>query len=302
VCGPQGHEDEYRDLSTTSNDVLEVPDVVVKLSDERRAWTYGSVGVGVDYGPKIWKEHHHVFAAHAQQTTHVEPSVAVQLGDPNRLKIDILNRHPVDCLLMEGDLNNCWIPWIREAEDEHRPKAIMIFADGASIEDEEAGISKKHRKFLNKLGYDVRYWYIQAWKYGAALDLSTVCMVWYRTLDPTSILPSPRCSLLPVRPMSNLLKPFGVPSKAWSKRKPKSVQQSQRGPCKIVGHIGGALVYDEKGAMPNDVGSWIATAKGIRCLQYEELAKAKGIDDLLVACDKQHELPDSTKWRVDSEL
>ncbi len=33
VCGPQGHEDEDRDLSTTSNDVLEVPDVVVKLSD-----------------------------------------------------------------------------------------------------------------------------------------------------------------------------------------------------------------------------------------------------------------------------
>jgi hypothetical protein len=39
--------------------------------------------VGVDYGPKIWKEHQHVFAAHAQQTTHVEPSAAVQLGDPN---------------------------------------------------------------------------------------------------------------------------------------------------------------------------------------------------------------------------
>jgi hypothetical protein len=55
VCGSQGHEDEDRDVSTTSKDVLGVPDVVVKLSDQRRAWTYGSVGVGVDYGPKIWK-------------------------------------------------------------------------------------------------------------------------------------------------------------------------------------------------------------------------------------------------------
>jgi hypothetical protein len=63
-----------------------VPDVVVKLSDKRRAWTYGSVGVGVDYGPKIWKEHHHVFTAHVQQTTYVEPSAALQLGDPKRLQ------------------------------------------------------------------------------------------------------------------------------------------------------------------------------------------------------------------------
>jgi hypothetical protein len=286
VCGPQGHEGENRNLSTTSKDVLEVPDVVVKLSDERRAWTYGSVGVGVDYGPKIWKEHHHVFAAHAQQTTHVEPSAAVQLGDPNRLQSDVLNRHPVDCLLMEGDLNHRWISWIREAEDENRPKAMMIFAEGAVIEDEEAGIPKVHRKFLNKLGYDVRYWYIQAWKYGAALDLSTVCMVWYRTSDTASILPSPRSSMLPVRPMSNLLKPFGVPRKAWTNRKPKSLTHPKQGPCKIVGHIGGEFVYDELGAMPNTVGSWISTTKGIRRLQYEELAKAKGMDDLVVACDR----------------
>jgi hypothetical protein len=288
VCGSQGHEDGNRDLSTTSKDVLEVPDVVVKLSDERRAWTYGSIGVGVDYGPKIWKEHQHVFSAHAQQTTHVEPSAAVQLGNPNRLKHDVLNRHPVDCLLMEGGFDNCWIPWIQEAEDQHRPQAIMVFAEGSTIEEEEAGIPKVHRKVLNKLGYDVRYWYINAWKFGAALDLSTVCMVWYRTTDTASILPSPRSSLLPVRPMSNLLKPFGIPSKAWTKRKPKPLQHPKRGPCEIVGHIGGELVYDEKGAMPNDVGSWISTTKGIRRLQYEELAKAKGLDELLLACERSH--------------
>jgi hypothetical protein len=153
ACGSQeGHEDENRDLSTISKDVLEVPDVAVKLSDERRAWTYGSIGVGVDYGPKIWKEHHHVFSAHAQQTTHVEPSAAVQLGNPNRLRNDILDRHPVDCLLMEGEINNCWISWIREAADNHRPHAIMMFAEGSTIEEEEAGIPKMHRKFMNKLG------------------------------------------------------------------------------------------------------------------------------------------------------
>jgi hypothetical protein len=92
---------------------------------------------------------------------------------------------------MEGDLDNCWIPWVREAEDQHRPRAIMVFAEGSTIEEEQAGIPKAHRKVLNKLGYDVRYWYINAWKYGAALDLSMVCMVWYCTPDVASMLPSP---------------------------------------------------------------------------------------------------------------
>jgi hypothetical protein len=113
-------------------------------------------------------------------------------------------------------------------------------------------------------------------------------MVWYRTPDIAAIFPSPRSSMLPVRPMSNLLKPFGVPSKAWTKRKPKPLQQPKQGPCKIVGHIGGEFVYDEMGAMPDDVGSWISTTKGIRRLQYEELAKAKGMDDLLLACERSH--------------
>jgi hypothetical protein len=88
--------------------------------------------------------------------------------------------------------------------------------------------------------------------------------------------------------MSNLLKPFGVPSKAWTKRRPKQFPQSKQGPCQILGHISGELVYDEQGAMPNDVGSWISTTKGIRRLQYEELAKAKGMDDLLLACERSH--------------
>jgi hypothetical protein len=86
--------------------------------------------------------------------------------------------------------------------------------------------------------------------------------------------------------MSNLLKPFGIPSKAWARRVSQPVQgQNIWGPCHIQGYIGGELVFDELGAMPNVVGSWISTKKGIRQLQYEELAKAKGINDLVKSCD-----------------
>jgi hypothetical protein len=266
--------------------VLEVPDVTVKLSSKRRVWTYGTVGVGVDYGPTIWKDHTQVFTSHTQQTTTILPSKAVDLGKPNRLKSDFLNRHPVECLLVEGESCERWIPWIKRANQDKRPLAILSFVAKESLDHEDGPVPKDQRKCLQRLGYDVRYWYLQAWEFGAALDLSTVCMVWYHSNDPTAKMPSPRSSALPVRPMSNLLKPFGIPSKAWSRRPSKPVNGStNQGPCQLLGHIDGEPVYDELGAMPNLIGSWITTEKGTRRLQYEELAKAKGINDLLTSCD-----------------
>jgi hypothetical protein len=116
VGGVTGHEDENRDLNTIPNDVLEVPDVTVKLSSGRRTWTYGTVGVGVDYGPTIWKEHEHVFTSHTQPTTHKLPTQAKDLGRPNRLKPAFLNDHPEDCLLVEGESHQRWIPWINKAK------------------------------------------------------------------------------------------------------------------------------------------------------------------------------------------
>jgi hypothetical protein len=159
--------------------------------------------------------------------------------------------------------------------------------DKKSLDLEDGLVPKDRRKALQSLRYDVRYWYLQAWEFGAALDLSTVGMVWFHTEDPTAELPIPRSSALSVRPMSNLLKPFGIPSKAWSKRPPQPLRDpTTHGPYQLHGQINGELVYDELGAMPNVIGSWISTAKGTRRLQYEELAKAKGISDLVTNCDE----------------
>jgi hypothetical protein len=113
-------------LDTTTNNVLEVPDIAVKLSSTRRAWTYGTIGVGVEYGPMIWKEHKHVFSAHTQQTTHVVTTTAVNLGLPNRLKQDTLSRIPVDCLLLEGDEATKWVPLVMKAEKQNRPQMIDL--------------------------------------------------------------------------------------------------------------------------------------------------------------------------------
>jgi hypothetical protein len=206
--------------------VLEVPDVTVKLPHERPTWTYGSIGVGVDYGPTIWKDQRHVFHSHTHRTQHQTASTATDLGRPNRLKKRFLNHHPVDCLLIEGESYTTWIPWILEASDTNRPQAILNFVNKEALDQDDGPLPKTHRKILQKLGYDVRYWYLNAWEFGAALDLSTLCMVWYRTEDPTAEMPAPRSSALPVRPMSNLLKPFGVPTKAWAKRPPRPIDGS----------------------------------------------------------------------------
>jgi hypothetical protein len=228
-----------------------------------------------------------VFTSHTQQTNHIIPTKATDLGKPSRLKKTFLNQHPVDCLVIEGESPTKWISWIIEANDNNKPEAILNFIDKELLDHDDGPVPKTQRKLLQKLGYDVRYWYLPAWEFGAALDLSTVCIVWYKTDDPMDTMPIPRSSALPIRPMSNLLKPFGIPSKAWSRREPKALHAGSpsQGPCRLKGQINGELVYDELGAMPNAVGGWISTAKGTQRLQYEELAKAKGINELLSNCE-----------------
>jgi hypothetical protein len=88
---------------------------------------------------------------------------------------------------------------------------------------------------------------------------------------------------LPVRPMSNLLLPVGIPHKARCRTDPKDWvgKAAKHYPCLVTKRVGGSVVYDEDGAMPKIIASWIGTTKGIRQLQYEELAKSKGMDVLL---------------------
>jgi hypothetical protein len=142
VCGATGHEDETRNLNSTPNDVLEVPDVSVKLRSNRRVWTYGTVRVGVNYGPMIWKDHTQVFTSHTQQTNHILPTAALDLGRPNRLKKDVLNQHPVDCLLIEGESTTKWVPWVIAAEEVNKPSAILCFIDKELLDHDDGPVPK----------------------------------------------------------------------------------------------------------------------------------------------------------------
>jgi hypothetical protein len=132
---------------------------------------------------------------------------------------------------------------------------------------------------MQRMGYDVRYWFMSAWKYGAALQQEHLAVAYFLPKRGHIPMASPASSLLPPRPMSNLLMPMGIPHKAWSKQAPKSWPQKEQRcfPGHVTSHIGGSPVYRETGVMPDEVSSWIHIAKGTRRLQYSELAKAKGI-------------------------
>ena len=115
VCDNSGREDEVGDLEATPHDVLEVPDTSVKLLSARAIWTYGTVGLGIDHIPSVWKEHHHRFGSHRHEIIPNHPSQAAQLGPPGRVKPTILNQYPVDCLLVEGHEPGLWKPWVEKA-------------------------------------------------------------------------------------------------------------------------------------------------------------------------------------------
>ena len=70
---------------------------------------------------------------------------------------------------------------------------------------------------MQKLGYQANFWHMRSDDYGAALVQGKVCTVYYRkdVKHQGMKLGRPEPMLLPVRGMSNLLKPMGVPQKAY---------------------------------------------------------------------------------------
>jgi hypothetical protein len=115
VCDTPGRKDDVGNLEATSNDVLEVPDASVKLPSARAIWTYGTIGLGIDHVPGVWKDHKHCFASHRHEILPSHASQATQLGPPGRVKPNVLNKHPVDCLLVEGHEPSLWKPWIERS-------------------------------------------------------------------------------------------------------------------------------------------------------------------------------------------
>jgi hypothetical protein len=158
---------ETKDQRGRSNlqDVLEVPDQEVFIRPSGTRLRYGTIGLGIDHAPLVWKDADHVFESHDSvlESHKQEEGDVVQLGSPHRVSSQILNQQPVDCLLVEGWGPSIWQLWVERAAEENRPKVILSWTDAQQLGQDEGYRSKTTHKNMGKLGYHTTYWLLEAW-------------------------------------------------------------------------------------------------------------------------------------------
>jgi hypothetical protein len=140
---------------SNSQDVLEVPDQKVFIRPSGTRLRYGTIRLGIDHAPLVWKDADHVFASHGSvlESHKQEERDALQLGSPHRVSAQILNQQPVDCWLVEGCEPSIWQPWIERTDETNRPRVILSWTDAQQLGQDEDNRSKITRKNMGKFGY-----------------------------------------------------------------------------------------------------------------------------------------------------
>jgi hypothetical protein len=134
-----------------------------------------------------------------------------------------LSQHPVDCLLIEECRIEIWSLWISSAPLRKQPETILFFTEAKHLGRESGAVSKPHRKHMEKLGYSIRFWLMEACNFGAAVAQLRLGAMYTRDAFEGKEGPTqPTPNHLPARLMRNLWMPFGVPSMAWTKMVPNS--------------------------------------------------------------------------------
>jgi hypothetical protein len=281
VCDNLGRDKDRKVSDLLGDDVLEAPDKTVNILDAQKStWSYGTIGFGVDLARTVWPEQEFLFSSQQKPLIEAQGQAIYDLGPPNRVTRNILSQHPVDCLMIDGCDTEVWSPWISSAPLDKRPKAILLFTQATHLEMESGAAAKTHRKSMEKLGYSIHFWLMEAVDFGSAVSQLRLGVLYTQEASDQPqepVQPSP--NKLPARPMSNLLMPVGVPFSAWTKMTPQMETADRRClPCISNSHFGrSAPIFDPQGPMPDALDSWVQVDKGMRRMQIEELAKAKGV-------------------------
>ena len=278
--------DGQDDILEASGKRLSMPPVEREGICRRQKIRFGTIGAGLDLARLAWPNEHHVFSSQVCDLTEAlahRPKACSELGPPNRLKPTVLTVYPVDVLLVEYECgpNATWVRWLDETELAMRPKVIVAMGDPANLLDSvKDATDRVLRKRMKTLGYAPVYWLLQAHKHGAALQQDRLVTVFQCDTEtfPGTLL-EPEEHSLPCRPMSNLLMPVGVPKGAWSRSPTTPLERglSVREPFCVTRRVGRQPVFDVGGSMPDEIDAWIATERGVRRLQSQELAKGKGL-------------------------
>jgi hypothetical protein len=268
------------------SDILGTPGRTILVPTDDRRVRYGTVGTGLDLGRLVWPKDQHKFSS---QTVPIADMVAQlpgrssqvkELGPAGGIKKNVLRTNPVDVLLIDQIQHPVWRCWLESVRLTERPEAIIWFQEAEQLaRDSEGPMNKGVRKSMQKLGYQASFWLMNSDDYGAALVQGKVCSIYHRRdlRGKRKMLWKPRPMDLPVRDMSNLLKPVGIPRKAYCLEKETMTVDKSYLPCKVLGRIRQEAVFERDGPMPDHPHVWIRSERGIRRLQHEELAKAKGV-------------------------
>ena len=189
---------------------------------------------------------------------------------PHRTRPSLLNKHPVDLLVIEKGSHGAPIsnlspqPWeeiIQQTSPANQPTVVIEAWQSSATLWRHGPTSKAVTARWRDLGYDLYCKKVNATQIGGAIDQERLLVIrlkrdsgfsWHRDqLDR---------DLSVIRPMGNLLVPPGLISrKAYLQRESLYTPKATIDP------------------MPHQAGALIETANGVRRLKAEELARGLGI-------------------------
>ena len=257
-----------------------------------RQLKFGTVGNGLDLArmafnskDQVCSSQDHDFSFKLPHRPHTS-----ELKCRTRLGPHFLNQQKLDVLLIDdGDSASSLTPlnhWIASTNDVSLPLVIAVAGSATRVsQQKDVDWRRARRKALEDRGYQSVEWLVNSLDFGAALEQERAFDVYYQAaswVTPPPVSPCPQG--LPPRPMQNLLMPCGIPSKEWHKSTiplkldpPSSLSTQPSGP-RCIGTCGKGQVWHPDGCMPDSLANtWVATDQGVRRLQVDELAKAKGL-------------------------
>ena len=274
-----------------TDDVVVGLEEVVPVADQDRR-RFGTAGPFPVLFAEAWREDTHVFAAEGR--TRQEDPDTHRLGPPERVKTDVLNRHPVEVLAIEdapatpGSLpSRFWIKWLEKCTIPNRPSYVLISASPRELVEEGGLQSKLWRRRFHDWGYDPHYWFLRSTEHGGVVRQDR-CMLVLRLQQsrvPQVQVPKQISTEGAPRTARNMLLPMGVPRQAWV-QDPWTAREdypewvrAAAAPCVLVGEVtvSKTPIFSPDGSLPDSVGALIATDRGVRRLLPAELAKAKGV-------------------------
>ena len=276
-----------QEQTVRQKDILEVPGRTILVPTDDRQVRYGTVGCGLDLGRLVWPKDKHIFSSQAlsplamQEQLPGRTRMKKELGPAGGVRKNVLKANPADVLLIEQTHHRVWKVWLEAVSLEERPESIVWFEDSGYIAKDSSGpMNKGVRKEMLKLGYQASYWPMRSDDYGAALVQGKICTIYHRKdlRGNRKMLLKPDRMRVPVRAMSNLLMPVGIPQKAYCKDREKPVTGIKFYlPCKVKQQAKHGPIFERDGPMPDHPYVWIRSERGVRRLQHEELGKAKGV-------------------------